>query len=156
MAAAGYDSTYASTQHKTDHFAVDQRPVILFDGVCNMCNGGVNMVLDWDKKGYYRFAPLQSDAGKQLLVRCGRQPDDISSIVLVEKDSCHIKSEAVLRIATKLNMPLPLLSTLAMPVPRFIRDAAYDQIANNRYTVFGKRSSCRMCEDRFGGRFITT
>eukprot|EP00878_Enallax_costatus_P032525 GHUV01035749.1.p1 GENE.GHUV01035749.1~~GHUV01035749.1.p1 ORF type:complete len:198 (+),score=38.37 GHUV01035749.1:122-715(+) len=120
--AAATSSAASST---VDYFAADKRPVILFDGVCNMCNGGVNFVLDWDKAGVYRFAALQSNPGRQLLVRCGRRPDDISSIVLVEAHGCYIKSEAVLRIATKLGMPWPLLAGLALLTPRFVRWAAW-------------------------------
>lgn len=86
-------------------------------------------MLDWDKEGVVRLAALQSPAGRQLLVRCGRQPQDISSIVFVEKDRCSIKSEAVLRIADRLKTPpLPFLASLALPVPTFVRDAVYDQV----------------------------
>lgn len=87
----------------------DDHPVILFDGVCNLCNGGVNFALDWDPAGRFRFAALQSESGRALLVRAGRRPDDISSIVLVERDRAYVKSEAVLRIASKLGNPFPFL-----------------------------------------------
>ncbi len=84
----------------TNYFATDQRPIILFDGMCNLCNGAVNFMLDWDTQGAFRLAALQSDAGRALLQKCGRHPDDISSIVLVQADGQHfIRSEAVLRIA---------------------------------------------------------
>eukprot|EP00775_Hariotina_reticulata_P013275 gene13275-13406_t len=122
---------------------------------CEWCNGGVNFVLDWDTEGVYRFAALQSKPGRRLLMRCGRHPDDISSIVLVEEDGCYIKSEAVLKIATRLNMPFPLLAALAMPVPKdLIRDPLYDQVANNRYVLFGKQHSCRVSDARFDERFL--
>eukprot|EP01025_Chloroclados_australasicus_P020212 TRINITY_DN2129_c0_g1_i4.p1 TRINITY_DN2129_c0_g1~~TRINITY_DN2129_c0_g1_i4.p1 ORF type:complete len:215 (-),score=13.49 TRINITY_DN2129_c0_g1_i4:350-946(-) len=137
-----------------DYFAADDRPIILFDGVCNLCNGGVNIVLDWDTKGVFRMAALQSNAGRNLLQRCGRSPDDISSMVLVENNRFHIKSEAVLRIGQRLNMPLPLLAGLVFPIPLVIRDAAYDQMAINRYNIFGKRDVCRANDERFKERFI--
>lgn len=73
----------------------------------------------------------------------GRAADDISSIVLVEPGRGYIKSEAVLRIASRLAIPLRMLGALGQPVPLPIRDALYDQIANNRYTIFGRSSSCR-------------
>lgn len=92
------------------------------------CNGAVNILLDNDHKGDFRLASLQSETGKALLQRCGRKPDDISSIVLVEEHDCHIKSDAVLKIAQKLNIPFALVAGLSMPVPSFIRDAAYDQV----------------------------
>lgn len=108
---------------------MDKRPVILYDGVCNMCNGGVNRVLDCDTQGVFRLAALQSGPGRQLLARCGRSPDDLSSIVLVEEHSHYTKSEAVLRIASRLNMPLAVLVPgLSSLLPRPLLDAAYDQV----------------------------
>ena len=99
-----------------DVFRKDKRPVILFDGVCNMCNGGVNFALDWDVTGEFRFAALQSETGRALLQRSGRQPDDISSIVLVEEYKACFKSDAVLRIAKNLRAPFPV----AVSGPRFL------------------------------------
>lgn len=79
--ASGGESEQASVVD--DYFAADKRPIILFDGVCNLCNGGVNLALDLDPPGNLRFAALQSPAGRRLLARAGRDPSDISSIVLV-------------------------------------------------------------------------
>lgn len=73
-------ATSSATEAGVDYFADDKRPVILFDGVCNMCNAGVNFVLDWDPEGKVRMAALQSEAGRALLQRSGRSADDISSI----------------------------------------------------------------------------
>jgi predicted DCC family thiol-disulfide oxidoreductase YuxK len=92
------------------------------------CNGGVNTALKFDKNGELRFAALQSDAGRTLLQRSGRNPDDISSIVLVEESGSFIKSEAILRIAKYLQIPFPVLAQLALPLPTFIRDGVYDQV----------------------------
>lgn len=123
-------------------FADDFRPIMLFDGVCNLCNGGVKFVHDNDTKKNIRFEALQSEAGRKLLIRSGRSPDDISSVVLVEKDRSSIKSEAVLRILTYLDLPFPQLSAFLHLFPLFLRDIAYDNIANNRYAIFGKSNSC--------------
>lgn len=136
------------------YFETDQRPVILYDGVCNLCNGAVNFMLDWDGAAVFRMAALQSDAGKQLLQRSGRAPDDISSIVLVENDASYIKSEAILRIGAKLALPISLLSYLGFPIPLLIRDFAYDQVANNRYSFLGRRDVCRLRDPRFDDRFL--
>lgn len=139
------------------YFARDQRPIILFDGVCNLCNGGVNTLLQWDPSAVYRLAALQSTAGKALLKRSGRSPDDISSIVLVEEDQSYIKSEAILRIGRRLNVPFQVLGTMGLVgVPGFLRDAAYDAVANNRYNLFGKTSYCRLTDGKFSNRFIDT
>lgn len=136
------------------YFAKDTRPIILFDGVCNLCNGGVNLMLDLDRRGAFRFAALQSAAGRSLLERCGRHPSDISSIVLVQPDGCFIKSEAVLRIAAGLQLPFPLIAAAGFPFPLFFRDFVYDTVADNRYMLLGKQSECRLSDSRFAERFL--
>eukprot|EP00227_Mantoniella_beaufortii_P007884 CAMPEP_0197575664 /NCGR_PEP_ID=MMETSP1326-20131121/988_1 /TAXON_ID=1155430 /ORGANISM="Genus nov. species nov., Strain RCC2288" /LENGTH=197 /DNA_ID=CAMNT_0043138473 /DNA_START=253 /DNA_END=846 /DNA_ORIENTATION=+ len=150
----------AETPPLPDFFAADKRPIILFDGVCNLCNGGVNLALDLDPSGRLRFAALQSPAGRALLQRAGRQPDDISSIVLIEENKAYVKSDAVLRIATYLDAPLlppllPLAGGVIGPLfPQFFRDAVYDLVADNRYDLLGKQDSCRLGDDRFDERFV--
>ncbi|KAK6795506.1 hypothetical protein RDI58_008959 [Solanum bulbocastanum] len=192
-------------------FELDNRPIMLFDGVCNLCNGGVKFVRDNDNKRRIRYEALQSEAGKNLLRRSGRAPDDISSVVLVEKDryavcslgkkggwgkegskgpdflhigvpfsqlrlqfifqlqfKCcpddtnvvaiiagvtsdhcfhfrsYVKSEAVLKIMEYINLPFPQLAFFLQLVPLFIRDFAYDNVANNRYALFGRSESCEI------------
>ncbi|KAI3868753.1 hypothetical protein MKW98_008838 [Papaver atlanticum] len=122
----------------------DSRPIMLFDGVCNLCNGGVKFVRDNDRQRRMRFEPLQSESGKKLLQRSKRAPDDISSVVLVEKDRSYIKSEAVLKIMEYLNFPFPQLALFLQFVPLFIRDFVYDNVANNRYNIFGRTESCEI------------
>ncbi|CAM0879843.1 unnamed protein product [Alopecurus aequalis] len=123
----------------------DSRPIMLFDGVCNLCNGGVRFVRERDPGRSIRYIPLQSESGRKLLRRSGRSPDDISSVVVVEKDRSYIKSEAVLRIMEYLNLPFPQLALFLKIAPLFLRDFAYDNVANNRYLVFG-RSESEACE----------
>ncbi|EOY26476.1 hypothetical protein QUC31_012067 [Theobroma cacao] len=125
-------------------FDHDTRPIMLFDGVCNLCNGGVRFVRDVDRNRRIRFESLQSEAGKKLLMRSGRAPDDISSVVLVEKDRSYIKSEAVLKIMEYLDLPLPQLAFVLQFVPLFVRDFMYDNVANNRYALFGYSDSCEI------------
>jgi predicted DCC family thiol-disulfide oxidoreductase YuxK len=156
-ASGGAGSAAASRAAADAYFAADSRPIILFDGVCNMCNGGVNFALDFDPEGRFRFAALQSAVGRALLVRHGRAADDISSIVLVERDRCYTKSEAVLRIAQRLQDrvgALPLLGFAGLWAPGFVRDTVYDFIAANRYTVFGRADACRLSDGRFEERFV--
>lgn len=137
-------------------FAEDKRPVILFDGTCNLCNGGVNFALDWDPVGNFRFAALQSTTGRALLETYGRNPDDISTIVLVDESACHIKSEAILRIGRGMSQgPWSAMSLVASFVPGFIRDLVYDQISRNRYSLFGDTQACRMSDEGFGDRFVS-
>ncbi|KAM0822398.1 hypothetical protein ACQ4PT_071509 [Festuca glaucescens] len=123
----------------------DTRPIMLFDGVCNLCNGGVRFVREHDPGRSIRYIPLQSESGRKLLRRSGRSPDDISSVVLVEQDRSYIKSDAVLRIMEYLNLPFPQLAAFLNIAPLFLRDFAYDNVANNRYLVFG-RSESEACE----------
>ncbi|XP_074285194.1 DCC family protein At1g52590, chloroplastic [Silene latifolia] len=134
-------------QATSTYFDKDSRPIMLFDGVCNLCNGGVKFVRDNDQKRNIRYEALQSEAGKKLLQRSGRAPDDISSVVLVEKDRSYIKSEAVLKIMEYINLPFPQLAFFLHLVPLFIRDFAYDNLADNRYNIFGKSDSCELYVD---------
>eukprot|EP00798_Chlamydomonas_sp_ICE-L_P016576 gene16577-22809_t len=123
--------------------------------LCNMCNSAVNFMLDVDPSpGNFRLASLQSEAGMRLLERSGRSPDDISSIVLVDRNGHYIRSEAVLRIARGINNPLGFLAIFGFPVPLFIRDRVYDLVADNRYSIMGKRDVCRLSDDGFAERFI--
>eukprot|EP00955_Chlamydomonas_euryale_P057660 356866-Chlamydomonas_euryale.AAC.2 len=156
-AAAGAPSPAAPlAAAERDDFASDSRPVILYDGVCNFCNGAVDVMLQYDPEGRFRMAALQSAAGRRLLARVGRRPDDISSIVVVEparldgqgrgsgngggssggRDAgrraagvrAYLKSDAVMRIAAGMKDPFPLVSWLGAPLPGFVRDAMYDQV----------------------------
>ncbi|KAF8400654.1 hypothetical protein HHK36_013953 [Tetracentron sinense] len=125
-------------------FEQDSRPIMLFDGVCNLCNGGVKFVRSNDQNRRIRFEALQSESGRKLLRRSGRAPDDISSVVIVEKDRSYIKSEAVLKIMEYIDLPFPQLAFFLQFVPLFLRDIVYDNVANNRYTIFGRSDSCEI------------
>ena len=133
-------------------FKSDNRPVILFDGVCNMCNGAVNTAIDWDPRGKLRYAALQSNVGRALLQANGREADDISSIVLVTEEGAYIKSDAILRITEALTpfrlLPLKPAAKLGrFLVPRILRDIIYDGVADNRYSIMGTRDECRFDAD---------
>ena len=126
------------------------QPVILFDGVCNFCNTMVNWVLDRDPVGVFRFASLQSPAGRQLLAAYPNLPD---SVILVDEQGVHTRSQACLRIAGRLGLPWRLLRILSLfPTP--LLDAGYAWIARNRYRWFGQREACRPPEGKDIGRFL--
>ena len=93
-------------------------------------------------------------AGRTLLQRSGRSPDDISSIVLVEQETSYIKSDAILRIASGLGAPLPLVAAALGALPRPAKDGFYDFVAASRYNFFGRTNSCRLSDPRFEERFI--
>mmetsp|Transcript_55881 Transcript_55881/g.137254 ORF Transcript_55881/g.137254 Transcript_55881/m.137254 type:complete len:183 (+) Transcript_55881:751-1299(+) len=118
--------------------------VILFDGVCNVCNFGVDTVLRLDSAQQFKFASLQGEAGLRLLEEYSA-PKDLSTMVYIEDGVAYVKSDAVLRIGSRLPLfGLASRFTLAT-VPKVVRDWLYMNIlANNRYTLFGKRSSCRV------------
>eukprot|EP00540_Astrosyne_radiata_P015485 CAMPEP_0116851662 /NCGR_PEP_ID=MMETSP0418-20121206/16857_1 /TAXON_ID=1158023 /ORGANISM="Astrosyne radiata, Strain 13vi08-1A" /LENGTH=198 /DNA_ID=CAMNT_0004483729 /DNA_START=1186 /DNA_END=1782 /DNA_ORIENTATION=- len=139
-----------------DVFKDDKRPIILFDGQCNLCNGGVNFAIDHDPKGAFRFVSLQSKVGQSLLRRSGREADDISSIVLCMADgSAHTESDAILNIARGLNGPwFPIFGNVGLLTPRFVRDGFYHVVAKNRYR-FGEYDECRIDFDgEFDNRFV--
>merc|ERR1712008_561684 len=141
-------------------FDNDQRPIILFDGVCNLCNNAVNLALDWDPEGKLRFSALQSNVGRSLLQANGRRTDDISSIVVVTRNGAYVKSDAILVISEELS-PIPFFPMKPFAklgrfvVPQFLRDIIYDGVADNRYQLMGKRTECRFDSDgEFEDRFI--
>ena len=128
------------------------QPILLFDGVCNLCNGFVRFVVQFDDAGEFLFAPLQSDVGQELSRRHGLETEDFDSVVLVEDGAVYTKSEAVLRVSRRLDGPLPLLSAFSV-VPTGLSDRVYDLVAENRYRVFGKKDACPVPEPELRERF---
>jgi len=118
-------------------------PVILFDGVCNFCNGAVNFVLKRDRKKVFRFAALQSEAARQLLAKHGWPVNDLQSFLLIENGKLYHRSTAALRVCRYLNGLWPICRVFLI-VPRFIRDGLYNWIARNRYPWFGRKETCRI------------
>ena len=129
--------------------AEQDRPVILFDGVCNLCTGSVQFVIVRDSRKQFRFASLQSPVAERLL---GRR-DDLESMVLVEDGAIYRKSTAALRIARRLDGLWPALAVFLV-VPRFLRDAVYDWIGRRRYRMFGKRAACWVPSPELAERFL--
>ena len=133
-----------------------QRPVILFDGVCNLCNSAVQWVIERDKEGRFDFASLQSDAARRELLKVmgAKEIDELpDSIVLLDSDGIHTRSAAALRIVRGLGAPFALLR-LGIVLPRPIRDAIYDLIARNRYRWFGRRDTCMTPTPDIAARFL--
>jgi predicted DCC family thiol-disulfide oxidoreductase YuxK len=130
-------------------------PVILFDGVCNLCNGFVQFVIARDRGGYFRFGPLQSAAAQRLIDAAGGSRSLPDSMVLVADGRLWTRSSAALRIARRLSFPWPLLYALVV-VPRPVRDWIYNIVASNRYDWFGRRDVCMTPTAELRGRFIET
>jgi predicted DCC family thiol-disulfide oxidoreductase YuxK len=127
------------------------RAVVLFDGVCNLCNGSIQFIIARDPAAYFQFAALGSEAARRLLGDDASLPD---SVVLVEHRRVYTRSTAALRIARRLRFPWPLLFGLIV-VPRPLRDMIYDLIARHRYRWFGKSETCMVPTPELETRFIS-
>ncbi len=128
------------------------KSVILFDGVCNLCNTSINFIIRNDKKKHFLFASLQSDAAKEILLQHNSKNIYMNSIILIENGIVYEKSTAILKIAIHLPRWYKILSIFSI-IPTFIRDTIYMFISKNRYNWFGKKESCilpsKELEDRF-------
>lgn len=129
--------------------------IVLFDGVCNLCNGIVQFVLKRDKNSYFKFCSLQSETAKRLL---DQHPHinavGFDSIVLIESDKIYVKSDAGLRILKRLGGWWKLVEVFYL-FPKFIRDRVYNFIAHNRYKWFGKQDQCMVPTKEYANRFIS-
>jgi predicted DCC family thiol-disulfide oxidoreductase YuxK len=128
-------------------------PIVLFDGVCKVCDASVNFLLDHDRQARLRFAALQSGTGQTLLRRFGLRTSDFDTIVLVEGGRCSTRSTAALRVASYLDRPFCYLAGLLL-VPAFLRDPAYNLLAGNRYRWFGRLDACRIPTPEVRARFL--
>jgi predicted DCC family thiol-disulfide oxidoreductase YuxK len=137
-----------------DNKATTQQKIILFDGVCNLCNSSVIFILKQERKPIFRFASLQSEAGQELLKWCGLPTDYAQAILLVDNGNIFFGSAAALKIGQALKLPWSLLSYLGFVVPKSIRDWAYSQIAKHRYQWFGKREFCMIPTEHLKARFL--
>ena len=127
--------------------------IILFDGVCNLCDGVVQFVLKKDKKNRFRFAALQSERGTALLKQFGLSTTNYNSFVLIESGRVYQKSTAALRVLKGLGGVWVLLYGFII-FPRPIRDYIYDWVARNRYQFFGKKDECMLPTPEIRARFL--
>jgi predicted DCC family thiol-disulfide oxidoreductase YuxK len=128
-------------------------PVILFDGVCKLCDSSIHFFIDRDPKKKLRFATLQSSYGQKILKQHALPQEKFTSMLLLEGKQLHTKSDAVLRALKYTQVPWSWLSHLRL-VPRFLRNAVYDLIAKRRYRWFGKFNQCRVPTPDLRERFI--
>jgi predicted DCC family thiol-disulfide oxidoreductase YuxK len=127
--------------------------VVLFDGVCNLCNNSVQFILKRDKKKKFLFGSLQGEAGQQLLKKFNLPIDNFHSFVLLEGERAYTQSTAALRMAKHLKGGWQLLYGFII-LPKFLRDGVYKWIAVNRYKWFGKRDTCRIPTPEEKARFL--
>lgn len=132
---------------------VNKQAIILFDGVCNLCNSSVQFVIRNDKKKLFQFASLQSNSGKALLEKYGLNSNDLNTFVLIHNDKAYTQSTAALNVAGQLSGAVKLLTFFKI-VPPYIRDIVYKFIAKNRYKWFGQRDACMIPTPELKSRFL--
>lgn len=140
-----------STMNNAD---LKKRKIILFDGICNLCNGSVIFILKREKKPIFQFASIQSEAGQEILEWCGLPSGYSQAVVYIENGNVYRGSTAALKIGQVLRFPWSLLSSAGFIVPKLIRDWIYNQIAQHRYQWFGRRDVCMVPTERLKARFL--
>ncbi|WP_235855805.1 thiol-disulfide oxidoreductase DCC family protein [Flagellimonas aequoris] len=132
----------------------ENKKIILFDGVCNLCNGSVQFVIKRDKKDVFRYAAIQSEVGEQLITERHIDTNQVDSIILIEPGVAYFtKSDAALEIAGELG-GLWKLTSIFKWIPKSIRDVIYDFVARNRYKWFGKQESCMIPTPELKAKFL--
>lgn len=132
---------------------MQKHPVVLFDGVCNFCNGTVNFLIRQDQKKVLRFAALQSEAGQKLLQQYQLPKEDFASFILIDDGKVYSRSTAGLRLYGKLPWYWKWTQVFWI-VPKLFRDDIYNLIAKNRYKWFGKKDVCMLPSPEDKNRFL--
>ena len=128
-------------------------PILLFDGVCNLCDGFVQWVIRRDTESIFRFASLQSDIGQQLLRQHGLDTSQLGTVVLVDGDQAYTHSDVALQIAHQLGGIWSFFYIFKI-IPPFIRNGIYNWIARNRYRWFGEKAQCMVPTPELRSRFL--
>ena len=132
---------------------MEAHPIVLFDGVCNLCHRSVQFMIRRDHQARFKFAPIQSSTGQRLMYTHGLAPDDLSSFILIQNDKIYTKSDAWLRIVKTFPGAWSWLYA-SIIVPRPLRDWLYDFIGSHRYQWFGKKESCMVPNADIRSRFL--
>lgn len=140
---------------KTTHANQDQpEHLLLFDGVCHMCQASVQFVIRNDASQRICFASLQSDIARRLLAEHGYDASQLKSVVFIDGQTLYTKSDALLRLGKRMGGGWRALSTLGLLIPRLIRDPLYEWVARNRYRWFGKSEQCLLPTPETRARFL--
>lgn len=131
-----------------------EHPILLFDGVCNLCAGAVRFAIVRDREARLRFTPLQSPLGQELLRRHGYEPGAVETVVLIDAAGAHDRSTAALRLLRHLPPPWRWIGPPLLLLPRRLRDAVYDFVARHRYRWFGRRDACLVPTPELRSRFL--
>ena len=127
--------------------------IVLFDGVCNFCNGSVNFIIERDTKNHFKFAPLQSEIAQKLLAKYQIDPAQTDSVVVIENERAYVYSDGALQVAKNLGGAWSWLYALRV-VPRVVRDFFYKTFAKYRYKLFGKKDACMMPTAKVREKFL--
>ena len=134
-------------------------PILLYDGVCGLCNRFIQFILRRDRNAIFRFASLQSPLAARILARHGANPSDLDTVYVVvnhdlPNESLLSRSDAVMFVLNELKgLWLPVASLLRL-LPKFLRDPAYNAVARHRYRIFGRSDSCTLPRDQDHSRFL--
>jgi len=131
----------------------NNHPIIIFDGVCNVCNASVNFIIQRDPEALFHFTSMQSEQAKVLMQEYGLEDVGFDSFILIKKGESFIRSEAVLEVCKDLKGFWFLFSVFKI-VPVVVRDCFYKLFARNRYRIFGKKESCMMPTEEIQSRFL--
>tara|TARA_R110002049_G_scaffold18364_2_gene70323 strand:+ start:284 stop:703 length:420 start_codon:yes stop_codon:yes gene_type:complete len=132
----------------------NDKKLILFDGVCNLCNTSVQYVIKHDKKNLFLFAALQSEVGQNIIEHYNMDTSKVDSILLyTQEKGIQYKSTAALKVASQLGFPTNILAIFLI-VPNFMRNWVYDFIAKNRYKWYGKKEACMIPTPELKSRFL--
>jgi predicted DCC family thiol-disulfide oxidoreductase YuxK len=129
------------------------RPVVIFDGICNFCNGAVNFIIRRDPKGLFSFTPMQSQIGRMLIDKYGATAVGLDTFLLIKDGKCYERTDAAFEIAKDLTGYWYLLNGLKV-IPRRIRDSLYSMFARNRYSLCGRRDACMVPTANLRSRFL--
>lgn len=133
---------------------MNSHKIILFDGVCNLCNSSIQKVIENDEKNIFKFASLQSDFGQEFLKKNSFNQDEFNSMILIDGEKFYTQSDAALRIGKELK-GIYKISKYLLCTPKFIRNTVYNFISKNRYNWFGKKESCWLPTPELKQKFIS-
>jgi len=133
---------------------IQNHPILLFDGICNLCDGLVKFIIKRDRRSKIRFAPLQSAAGQSLLLKSGLPANELNSVVFIKGEKYFLRSSAILQLLKELGGGWKLFYIFII-IPPFLRDFLYNITARTRYRIFGKKESCMVPSEELSGRFIS-
>ena len=132
---------------------IDGRHIVIFDGVCNLCNGSVSFIIKRDPKGKFVFIPMQSSLAEELIVKYSVAKVGVDTFLVIKDDRAYVYSDAALEIAKELSGIWAALYLLRF-VPRVVRNGCYKTIARNRYKLFGRTNTCMVPTEEISSRFL--